>query len=343
MQKIIGVPQNRERVFIISIRDDVANCNFCFPPKIPLTTVLRDILEKNVEEKYYLSNKGVWRLIVKNNKLIREKCKNPEVSRCIMAGYNNQDGRDGQFISDKLKVKRIMGLYDSKNNKHQAGSIYSPNGISPTLTTMEDGGSKQPFILVKEGTKKGYTEATIEDSINVSYPKSTTKRGRVGKKVSQTILSSPSIAVLENVDKPVCLTHNKMSMSDRVYDTNGIATSVMSSNFRTNIAEIVMFNPYNNKEIKDIAPTQTTNCGSTNSSATVLISEDGRHFFRIRKLTPLECWRLMGFDDKDFYKAKEVGISDSQLYRQAGNSIVVNVLEHIFEELLIENELQKCA
>ena len=52
---------------------------------------------------------------------------------------------------------------------------------------------------------------------------------------------------------------------------------------------------------------------------------------RIRKLTPLECWRLMGFDDDHFYKAKNAGISDTQLYRQAGNSIVVNVLEKILE------------
>lgn len=52
---------------------------------------------------------------------------------------------------------------------------------------------------------------------------------------------------------------------------------------------------------------------------------------RIRKLTPLECWQLMGFDDDDFYKAKNAGISDTQLYRQAGNSIVVNVLEKILE------------
>ena len=55
---------------------------------------------------------------------------------------------------------------------------------------------------------------------------------------------------------------------------------------------------------------------------------------KIRKLTPLECWRLMGFDDDDFYNAKSVGISDTQLYRQAGNSIVVNVLESIFQKLL---------
>ena len=57
---------------------------------------------------------------------------------------------------------------------------------------------------------------------------------------------------------------------------------------------------------------------------------------RIRKLTPLECWRLMGFDDEDFYKAKNAGISDTQLYRQAGNSIVVNVLECILKKLIQE-------
>lgn len=55
--------------------------------------------------------------------------------------------------------------------------------------------------------------------------------------------------------------------------------------------------------------------------------------YRIRKLTPLECWRLMGFDDEDFIKAKAAGISDTQLYKQAGNSIVVNVLEAILTEL----------
>ena len=58
---------------------------------------------------------------------------------------------------------------------------------------------------------------------------------------------------------------------------------------------------------------------------------------RIRKLTPLECWRLMGFDDEDFYKAEAVN-SNTQLYKQAGNSIVVNVLEAIFRNLLTEGE-----
>ena len=59
--------------------------------------------------------------------------------------------------------------------------------------------------------------------------------------------------------------------------------------------------------------------------------------YRIRKLTPLECWRLMGFEDEHFLKAKSVGMSNRQLYKQAGNSIVVDVLEYIFSNLFIKN------
>ena len=60
--------------------------------------------------------------------------------------------------------------------------------------------------------------------------------------------------------------------------------------------------------------------------------------FRVRKLTPLECWRLMAFTDEDFYKAKNIGISNSQLYKQAGNSIVVKDLEGKYEELFLSEK-----
>ena len=285
MQKIIGIPQNRERVFIISIRNDIANTNFSFPPKVELLWKLKDLLEDNVDEKYYLTEKGIGRLIKKNNKIIRNS-NNPNVSACIIAGYHKMDGRNNQYIKEDDKVKRITGIYDEGNQTHQAGSIYNPDGISPTLTTMSDGGNKQPYILVREGTKKGYAIANDGDSINVAYPNNLTKRGRVGKEVSQTILTSPNMAVVENTNKIIPFPKK-------------------------------MFNPFNNKEITDIAPTQTAACGNITSTAAVLISEDKKSYMRIRKLTPLECWRLMGFDDEDFYKAKSIGISDTQLYKQA--------------------------
>ena len=330
--KDYGIPQNRERVFIISIRDNKGS--FSFPEKIPLKLKLKDLLENEVDEKYYLSDKAIGRLIKKNNKLIKTN-ENPEISSCIIAGYHKMDGRNNQYIADKNKVDRIGGIYDDEVHKRQAGGVYNTEGISPTLTTMFPGGNKQPFILVKENTKKGYTEAREGDSINYSYANNLLKRGRVGKEVSQTILTAPNIAVLEETDKNklICLNnkYKKWSIQDRVYDPEGIYSSITASNFRSNIAEKKMFNPYNNRKIIDVAPTQTANCGNSYSSAAVLISEDGTTFMRIRKLTPLECWRLMGFDDDDFHKAQNAGVSDTQLYRQAGNSIVVNVLEKILE------------
>lgn len=54
---------------------------------------------------------------------------------------------------------------------------------------------------------------------------------------------------------------------------------------------------------------------------------------KVRKLTPLECLKIMGFDEEDYKKLKDVGISDTQIYKQAGNSIAVNVAEAIFNEL----------
>lgn len=308
--KNFGIPQNRERVFIVSVRNDIAQNNFCFPQEIPLLRKLKDLLEDNVDEKYYLSENAIGRLIKKNNRLIRN-LENPDVSSCIIAGYYKVDGRNNQYISDN-NVQRIIGIYDSENKTHQAGSIYNPIGISPTLTTMSSGGNKQPFILVHEGTKKGYTEAREGDSINIAYPNNISKRGRVGKNVSQTILTSPNIAVLENSKE-----FSQPKVQDRIYDSNGIYPTVIASGFKPKIAERKMFNSFNNKMITDIAPTQTAACGISTSTAAVLISEDGNSYIRIRKLTPLECWRLMGFDDKDFYKAKSVGISDTQLYKQA--------------------------
>jgi len=68
------------------------------------------------------------------------------------------------------------------------------------------------------------------------------------------------------------------------------------------------------------------------SSAAVLLKNN----LRIRKLTPKECWRLMGFSDEDFEKASQIPLSNTQLYKQAGNSIVVNVLEKIFKKLFEE-------
>jgi len=93
-----------------------------------------------------------------------------------------------------------------------------------------------------------------------------------------------------------------------------------------------MFNPYNQAEIKDEAPTVTTGCGHATSSASVLKTEFDS--VRIRKLTPFECLRLQGWRDIEIDKIRAAGVSNSQMYRQAGNGITVTVLMAIFGELL---------
>lgn len=150
--KNYGIPQNRERVFIISIRNDINN-KFEFPLPIELNIKLKDILEENVDEKFYLSEKGLGRLIKRNNKLLKD-FKNPNISSCLIAGYYKMSGNQNKYISESNKVQKITGIYDTEKIKNQAGSIYNPNGISPTLTTMDKGGNKQPYVLVREATKK---------------------------------------------------------------------------------------------------------------------------------------------------------------------------------------------
>ena len=86
-----------------------------------------------------------------------------------------------------------------------------------------------------------------------------------------------------------------------------------------------------NIETNDIVPTLDTRCDCLG----VVVKEKNMDNLRIRKLTPKECWRLMGFDDEDFEKVEKVN-SNAQLYKQAGNSICVPVLEAILKNLLHE-------
>ena len=142
-------------------------------------------------------------------------------------------------------------------------SIFGENGetykddLSPTPNTMQ-GGGREPKVMVREATKKGYDVATLGDSINISQPNSKTRRGRVGHGIANTLVTGSEQATL----------------------TSG---------------------------------------------------------YRIRKLTPRETWRLQAFPDELFDKAQQAGLSDSQLYKQAGNSVTVNVIEYI-GKMIVEVE-----
>lgn len=215
--KDYGIPQNRERVFTISIRKDI-DTGFVFPEKQPLKLKLKDMLENDVDEKYYLSDKMI---------------------KYISANNEKWTGNNNKSIINKSIASAI-------NTGEGSRRCDASNYISNQAT--ENFNLKSKCKRLESLVKKTYFE--------------------VGKVLNMDLYNQTT-----NENTSQCLT-NPNHNSQRLFDG-----------------------------------------------------------LRIRKLTPKECWRLMGFDDENFEKASQVN-SNTQLYKQAGNSIVVNVLEGILKNLL---------
>lgn len=283
--KDYGIPQNRERVFIISIRDDIDH-GFHFPAKYELKLRLKDLLEDCVDEKFYLSDKMI-NFFITNEKKQKEKgngfrfnvTDGNVIAKAIttLAGNRMDDNFIDETAKDpnhNIKPELVGGIGEKKSNGgtqfYQQDRVYSSEAIAMAHPAQIPGGSYKytvddthqmtidEFLPIKEATKKGYKEAYDGDYVNLQYPNSETRRGRVGNQMAQTLLCTDENAVVSGL--------------------------------------------------------------------------------RIRKLTPKECFRLMGFDDKDCDILVENKISNTQIYKMAGNSIVVDVLEEIFVELLNQYE-----
>lgn len=245
--KDFGIPQNRERVFVVSIRKDL-NRTYLFPEPVPLKTRLKDLLEPEVEESFYLPKEKVEAL----------KIKEKNVSNAVRCGGGGS--LDGKHTWDVV-IGASRGRNPENPSSREAGLPTeqrieaNSSGVSNTLTTVQ----KDNLVLIKANTKKGYDIAEEGDSINLEQPNSTARRGRIGKGKAQTLTTSCNQGIVENM--------------------------------------------------------------------------------RIRKLTPRECWRLMGVKDEQFGRLH--GISKTQLYKMAGNSIVVDVLMAIFKNLLISDKETK--
>lgn len=260
--KDYGVPQNRERVFTVSIRLDVPYCwAFKFPSRRPLTKRLKDVLETDVDGKYYLSEKTI-------------------------AGYM---------------------VHTDRHKERGNGFKFEPtdgNVTAHTISTRAGQRSTDNFVKIITANKSGYDLATDGDGVDLAYPKSTTRRGRVGHRVSKTITTSDNMGVVVIGDNKKAIKETP-SIIQKQGDRGTNNYSVNSETFYT-----IPANPMSDRGQQVVESN-----------------------YRIRKLTPKECWRLMGFDDADFEKAEKAN-SNTQLYKQAGNSIVVNVLEAILKELL---------
>lgn len=245
--KDYGVPQNRERVYLIFIKKELDNGKFVFPEGFDNGIRLRDVLEEEVEENYYVSEEKLQRFITSlnnNTSVLYDPCQVKREGKS--REYNDycptltsRDYKDPRLVNENA-VKQVGNIVNTGNwDNPQRGRIYSPDGCSPALNCCGGGGLEPKIVQV--------------GNVNPS-----------GK-----------------------------GMNGNVFSDEGLA------------------------------PTLTTNKGEGNKILSNL---------RIRKLTPKECFRLMGFDDSAYEAASKL-VSNSQMYKQTGNSIVVDVLYYILVEL----------
>lgn len=293
--KNYGIPQNRERVFGISIRKDVDTGDFSFPKGFDNGLRLKDFLEDEVDEKFYISQE-------KTDKLISQ-IKDKDISNAIRAGGH---GSVDRHQWDMVCVGNVNPSGKGMNDNVHAGDI------CPTLTTNKGEGPKMcmPCLTPDREEKRQNGRRFKEDG----EPMFTlTGQDRHG-------------VLTESIRLGGIFDGEKKHQAGAVWDKEGLCPTLdtMQGGYRqpSVIVKEATKQGYAIAEEGDSINIQFPN------------SDTYQTGYRIRKLTPKECWRLMGFTDEEFQKAVDAGVSNSQLYKQAGNSIVVDVLEYIFGNLL---------
>ena len=204
---------------------------------------------------------------------------------------------------------QVGNIYPDLENmpNRSGGRVYSKEGCSPTILSRD---FKTPKLVaeplrIPQATKQGYIEVPQGAVFDMSYPESTTRRGRVqeGGQVSPTLMAGGEApCYFEGVEAKVFKEGN--------YHKSG-----------HNASSIV--NP------KGLSPTVMENHGTVTATIEPMS-------YRIRKLTPRECFRLMGVTETDIDKIQQSGVSQSQQYKMAGNSIVVDCLYHMFRKMFTE-------
>ncbi len=260
--KDYGIPQNRERVFMVSIRD--SNALYHFPSEINLDTKLGDYLEHEVDEKYYLSTK-------------------------LIDCFTDMKNRNGILRGLQFQPKLIFKDKIARTITTKSGTRPCDNFIAEPVISLDG------KVIVPQATKDGYAIANVGDGIYTN--RCSFKRGVVQKEKIPTLKTSiGDIGVVVTKDSENYIQWKQNGLLDiecRAYKEDKISGTLIAR-----------------------------------GGMKVLTNE-----VAIRRLTPLECFRLMGFDDEDYKKIKESNISDTQAYKMAGNSIVVNCLTKIFKKL----------
>lgn len=273
--KDYGVPQNRERCFMVSILGDYY---YEFPQTIPLEHRLKDLLEDEVDEKYYLSDKAVIGKINTNFQTSKLESVIPN-EYGIMPTLCARDYKDPKCI------------IESTNNE----SYITINGQSYPITK-----NNENFI---EWKRKGFLESDC--------------RAWKDNKVSGTLTTNGKTKIIETLTEPrICLRSN----NKRIHATASKLDPTIDGQYMD------IFNQTNKQDISGALL-----AGMDAHQGNIVYNN-----YRIRKLTPKECFRLMGVKDEDFEKIAK-NQSNASLYHLAGDSICVSVLMAIFSKMLDMN------
>lgn len=245
--------------------------------------------------------------------------------------------------SNKINIQQIGNIVVRKNyDNPQTGRIYSTEGISPALTTMQGGGLEPKIIIKYEDNNSESVKCIgnvnpsgngmngqVYDSNGIS-PTLTTNKGEGHKVLVRAVLSPDRVNTRQNGRRIKELEEPMFTLTTQ--DRHGIAIKEVTKKGYA-IAEegdSINIEQPNSKTRrgrvgKKIANTLTTSC----NQGTPKYDLEG---YRIRKLTPKECWRLQAWRDEDFEKAAAL-CSNSQLYKQAGNGVTVSVIYEIAKRL----------
>lgn len=270
-----------------------------------------------------------------------------------------------------METERLGGLFDGET-KHQAGSIWNKSKVAPTIDTMQ-GGYREPMIIDdtyanrKPRTYEEYSPALRSD--RDGFKTIVAMRGRNPDNPSDRTVGAPTEQRLEPNSQGLCNTLTSVQKDNLVMETIRIKQATSQGYIECEVGGVADLSFPESKtrrgrvqENGQVSPTlmageqdicrieQVGQISSDNSQYGTVIGENGlcstlqagthgyansciSTQYRIRKLTPRECWRLMDFSDEDFEKVTKVN-SNTQLYKQAGNSIVRNVLVAILGQMI---------
>lgn len=214
----------------------------------------------------------------------------------------------------------------------EGNRVYAADGLAITQTSSAGGfaGRTGLYVIpIKSKTKSGYQLALPYDSIDTAYADMNSRRGRVGAELAHTLTTSSTQAVYL-ID---------MNESPKLTELARCITARQDSGISKRKAEhsgvLVIVKEVTPDEIKKLNGIKAEESNTDKTVGLLILSNEEGHQFigYIRKLTPRECWRLQGFTDAQFDKVKAVGISDSQLYKMAGNAVTVPAVFAVAREL----------